>query len=77
MTPYLKYYNEKEFETTSDSILCRMVEQLQAFGMEEVVKKIMLRLAGNGMYAGHGDKISLYDLRKKPDEVKISKDMFK
>lgn len=47
-----------KIKSTSDSILCRMVEQLQNFGMEEVEKNnIMLGLAGNGIYAGHGDKI--------------------
>lgn len=47
-----------KIKSTSDSILCRMVEQLQAFGMEEVEKNnIMLGLAGNGIYAGHGDNI--------------------
>lgn len=47
-----------KIKSTSDSILCRMVEQLQAFGMEEVEKNnIILVLAGHGIYAGHGDKI--------------------
>ena len=47
-----------KIKSTSDSILCRMVEQLQTFGMEEVENNnIMLGLAGNGIYAGHGDKI--------------------
>ena len=47
-----------KIKSTSDSILCRMVEQLQAFGMEEVEKNnIILGLAGHGIYAGHGDKI--------------------
>lgn len=47
-----------KIKSTSDSILCRMVEQLLAFGMDEVEKNnIMLGLAGNGIYAGHGDKI--------------------
>ena len=47
-----------KIKSTSDSILCRMVEQLQAFGMEEVEKNnIIVGLAGNGIYAGHGDKI--------------------
>ena len=46
-----------KIKSTSDSILCRMVEQLQAFGMEEIEKNnIMLGFAGNGIYAGHGDK---------------------
>ena len=47
-----------KIKSTSDSILCRMVEQLQAYGLEEVEKNnIMLGLAGYGIYAGHGDKI--------------------
>ena len=47
-----------KIKSTSDSILCRMVEQLRAHGMEEVEKNnIMLGLAGNGIYAGHGDNI--------------------
>ena len=47
-----------KIKSTSDTILCRMVEQLRAYGMEEVEKNnIMLGLAGNGIYAGHGDKI--------------------
>ena len=37
-------------KSTSDSILCRMVEQLQAYGMEEVEKNnIMMALAGHGI----------------------------
>lgn len=44
-------------KSTSDSILCRMVEQLKAFGMEEVEKNSnFLGLAGNGIVAGLGDK---------------------
>ena len=47
-----------KIKSTSDSILCRMVEQLQAFGMEEVDKNnIILAIAGHGIVAGHGDKI--------------------
>lgn len=46
-----------EIKSTSDSILCRMVEQLQAYGMEEVEKNnIMMALAGNGIVAGFGNK---------------------
>ena len=44
-------------KSTSDSILCRMVEQLQAYGMEEVEKNnIMMALAGHGIVAGFGNK---------------------
>lgn len=44
-------------KSTSESILCRMVEQLQAFGMEEVEKySNFLGLAGNGIVAGLGYK---------------------
>lgn len=44
-------------KSTSDSILCRMVEQLQSYGMEEVEKNnIMLALAGHGIVAGYGNK---------------------
>ena len=44
-------------KSTSDTILCRMVEQLQAYGMEEVKKNnIMMALAGNGIVAGFGNK---------------------
>ena len=44
-------------KSNSDSILCRMVEQLQAYGMEEVEKNnIMMALAGNGIVAGFGNK---------------------
>lgn len=44
-------------KSTSDSILCRMVEQLLAYGMEEVEKNnIMMALAGNGIVAGYGNK---------------------
>ena len=44
-------------KTTSDSILCRMVEQLLAYGMEEVEKNnIMMALAGHGIVAGFGNK---------------------
>ena len=44
-------------KTTSDSILCRMVEQLLAYGMEEVEKNnIMMALAGHGIVAGYGNK---------------------
>ena len=44
-------------KSTSDSILCRMVEQLQAYGMEEVeMNNIMMALAGHGIVAGFGSK---------------------
>ena len=44
-------------KSTFDSILCRMVEQLQAYGMEEVEKNnIMMALAGHGIVAGYGNK---------------------
>jgi len=44
-------------KSTSDSILRRMVEQLQAYGMEEVEKNnIMMALAGHGIVAGYGNK---------------------
>lgn len=46
-----------KIKSTSDSILCRMVEQLQAYGMEEVEKNnIMMALAGHGIVAGFGNK---------------------
>ena len=46
-----------KIKSTSDSILCRMVEQLQAYGMEDVEKNnIMMALAGHGMVAGFGNK---------------------
>ena len=46
-----------KIKSTSDSILCRMVEQLQAYGMEEVEKNnIMMALAGHGIVAGYGNK---------------------
>ena len=58
-----------KIKSTSDSILCRMVEQLQAFGMEEVEKNnIMLGLAGNGIYAGHGDKILIMRCEFSPSQ---------
>ena len=54
----VKISRSVKIKSTSDSILCRMVEQLQAFGMEEIDKNnIMLGLAGHGIVAGHGDKI--------------------
>ena len=44
-------------KSTSDSILRRMVEQLQAYGMEEVeMNNIMMALAGHGIVAGYGNK---------------------
>ena len=44
-----------KIRSTSDSLLYRMVEQLQAFGMEEVEKfSNFLGLAGNGIVAGLG-----------------------
>lgn len=47
-----------KIKTTSDMMGCQMVEQLTSFGMEEVENNnIMLGLAGNGIYAGYGDKI--------------------
>ena len=46
-----------KIKSTSDSILCRMIEQLLAYGMEEVEKNnIMMALAGNGIVAGYGNK---------------------
>jgi len=46
-----------KIKTTSDSLLSRMAEQLQAFGMEEVEKySNFLGLAGNGIVAGLGYK---------------------
>lgn len=59
-----------KIKSTSDSILCRMVEQLLAFGMEEVEKNnIILGLAGHGIVAGHGDKILIMRCEFPPSQL--------
>ena len=61
-------------KSTSDSILYWMTEQLKAYGMEEVVKNnIMLALAGNGIYAGHGDKILIMRCEFPPSQLYLER----
>jgi hypothetical protein len=63
-----------KIKSTSDSILCRMVEQLQAFGMEEVEKNnIVLVLADNGLVAGKGEKILILRCEFTPSQSYIER----
>ncbi len=61
-----------KIKSTSDSILCRMVDQLKAFGLEEVEKNNnFLGLAGNGIVAGLGDKTLIMRCEFSPSQSEM------